>query len=66
MQRLYVDCEGNGKALPYAIQCIGYESVVFASDFPHEITMENCTEEVDEILTRGNLQEGRIAASSEP
>ena len=56
-QRLYVGCEGNEKALSYAIERIGYESVVFASDFPHEITMENCTEEIDEILTRGDLQE---------
>ena len=37
--------------------CIGYESVVFASDFPHEITMDNCMEEIGEILERDDLKE---------
>ena len=55
--RLFVGCEGNEQSLSYAIQRIGYESVVFASDFPHEITMENCMEEIDEILERNDLAE---------
>ena len=55
--RLFVGCEGNEKALSYVIERIGYQSVVFASDFPHEITMDNCMEEIDEILERGDLQE---------
>ncbi len=55
--RLFVGCEGNEKALSYAIQRIGYQSVVFASDFPHEITMDNCMEEIDEILEREDLED---------
>ncbi len=35
----------------------GVNSVVFASDFPHEITMDNCMEEIDEILERDDLKE---------
>ncbi len=55
--RLFVGCEGNEQALSYVIERIGYESVVFASDFPHEITMDNCMEEIDEILERDDLKE---------
>ena len=55
--RLFVGCEGNEEALAYAIQRIGYESVLFASDFPHEISMENCMEEIDEILEREDIPE---------
>ena len=31
--------------------------MVFASDFPQEVTLENCTEEIDEILERQDLAE---------
>ena len=55
--RLFVGCEGNEKALSYVIERIGHESVVFASDFPHEITMDNCMEEINEILEREDLPE---------
>lgn len=30
---------------------------MFASDFPHEITMDNCMEEINEILEREELEE---------
>jgi predicted TIM-barrel fold metal-dependent hydrolase len=30
---------------------------MFASDFPHEITMDNCMEEIHEILGREDLKE---------
>jgi predicted TIM-barrel fold metal-dependent hydrolase len=29
---------------------------MFASDFPHEITLDNCMEEIDEILERTDLR----------
>ena len=29
---------------------------MFASDFPHEIAMDNCMEEIDEILERDDLR----------
>ena len=60
--RLFVGCEGNEKALSYVIQRIGHESVVFASDFPHEISMDNCMEEINEILERDDLAEEHKAA----
>ena len=55
--RLFVSCEGNEKALSYVISRVGPESVLFASDFPHEISAENCRGEIDEILARGDIRE---------
>lgn len=55
--RLFVGCEGNEKALAYAIQRVGAAPFMFASDFPHEISLGNCMEEIHEILERADLKE---------
>ncbi len=55
--RVFVSCEGNEKALSYSIERVGHEPFMFASDFPHEITMDNAMEEIDEILERRDLKE---------
>jgi len=53
--RIFVGCEGNEKALAYAIERLGPKPFMFASDFPHEIAINNCMEEIDEILEREDL-----------
>jgi predicted TIM-barrel fold metal-dependent hydrolase len=55
--KLFVGCEGNEKALAYAIDRVGPEPFMFASDFPHEISLDNCMEEIDEIVERHDLKE---------
>jgi uncharacterized protein len=55
--RIFVGCEGNEKGLAYAIERVGPEPFMFASDFPHEIALDNCMEEIDEILEREDLRE---------
>ena len=55
--RVFVGCEGNEKALSYSIERVGHEPFMFASDFPHEITMDNCMQEIDEILERKDLKD---------
>jgi uncharacterized protein len=54
--RIFVGCEGNEKALAYAIDRVGPKPFMFASDFPHEISMSNCMEEIDEVLERDDLK----------
>ncbi|HEX9880555.1 MAG TPA: amidohydrolase family protein [Candidatus Binatia bacterium] len=54
--RIFVGCEGNEKALAYAIERVGPQSFMFASDFPHEISTDNCMEEINEILDREDLR----------
>jgi predicted TIM-barrel fold metal-dependent hydrolase len=53
--KLFVSCEGNEKALSYAIERVGPEPFMFASDFPHEISLDNCMEEIDEIVERHDI-----------
>jgi predicted TIM-barrel fold metal-dependent hydrolase len=55
--KIFVGCEGNEKALAYAIERVGPAPFMFASDFPHEISLDNCMEEIDEIVERGDLKE---------
>ena len=55
--RIFIGCEGNEKALAYAVERVGPEPFMFASDFPHEIPLENCMEEINEILGRKDLKE---------
>ncbi len=45
--RIFIGCEGNEKALAYAIERVGPGPFMFASDFPHEISIANCREEID-------------------
>jgi uncharacterized protein len=54
--RIFVGCEGNEQALAYAIERAGPEPFMFASDFPHEISLDNCMEEIDEIVERKDLK----------
>ncbi len=53
--RIFIGCEGNEKALAYAVERVGPKPFMFASDFPHEISIANCMEEIDEILERDDL-----------
>jgi predicted TIM-barrel fold metal-dependent hydrolase len=53
---MFVSCEGNEKALAYAIERVGPEPFMFASDFPHEISLDNCLEEIKEIVERHDLR----------
>ena len=55
--RLFVTCEGNEQALSYTIDRVGPAPFMFASDFPHEISMANAMEEIDEILEREDIRE---------
>jgi len=54
--KVFVSCEGNEKALAYGIERVGPEPFMFASDFPHEISLDNCMEEINEILERNDLK----------
>jgi predicted TIM-barrel fold metal-dependent hydrolase len=60
--RIFIGCEGNEKALAYAIERVGPGPFMFASDFPHEISIANCREEIDEILERTDLPEAHKQA----
>ena len=55
----------KAKAAPMvadAIERVGPTPFMFASDFPHEITIANCMEEIHEILERPDLKPEHKAA----
>jgi predicted TIM-barrel fold metal-dependent hydrolase len=41
---------------------VGFKPFMFASDFPHEISINNCMEEIDEVLDREDLKQEHKAA----
>jgi predicted TIM-barrel fold metal-dependent hydrolase len=55
--RFFVGCEGNEKALAYVIDRIGPQACMFASDFPHEIPMEDALHEIHEIEAREDIKD---------
>jgi hypothetical protein len=52
---LHVGCEGNEAALSYVVNLFGPQASMFASDFPHEIPMEEARHEIDEIEQRQDI-----------
>jgi len=53
--RIFIGCEGNEESLLYQIERLGAEPFLFASDFPHEIGLEECRQEIEEIWKRRGL-----------
>ena len=55
--RFFVGCEGNAQALSYVIDRIGLRGCVFASDFPHEIAMEDALYEIKEKMIGKDIKD---------
>lgn len=45
-----------------ALERVGPQPFMFAFNFPHEITLDNCREEINEILERSDLKDEHKAA----
>jgi predicted TIM-barrel fold metal-dependent hydrolase len=55
--KIYFHCEGDEQTLPLAKQIFGSKTFLFASDFPHEPTIEDIKEGIHEILERRDLDD---------
>jgi uncharacterized protein len=53
--RVFIGCEGSEQSLPAQIKRVGNELFMFASDFPHEVTADDCLHEIDEVLESNEL-----------
>src|SRR5437588_8204764 len=51
--RIYFNCEGGEITLPYALERIGHQAVLFASDFPHETNRSE--EHTSELQSHSDL-----------
>ena len=53
--RVYVGVEGEEPALAWAVKTYGREAFVFSSDYPHEVNLQSCQHEVEEVLENPEL-----------
>ena len=54
--RIVVSVEGADPGLPYAVERLGEDAIIYATDYPHG-TKETVAEELDEALARTDLPE---------
>jgi predicted TIM-barrel fold metal-dependent hydrolase len=55
--RIFVGVEGEEPDLAHAVRRLGPEAFVFSSDFPHEVNIQTCKHEVEEVLENDNLSD---------
>jgi uncharacterized protein len=55
--RVFVGVEGEEPDLAHAVRSRGSEAFVFSSDFPHEVNVETCRHEVEELLANDRLDD---------
>jgi uncharacterized protein len=55
---IVIGVEGDEPDLAYAVKRFGSQSFVFSSDFPHEVTVDKCQEEIADILESEDLTAG--------
>ncbi len=52
---LFLSCEVEEKTLPYVMEIGGENSLMFASDFPHERQREEVDSDIDTLLAREDI-----------
>ena len=55
--RIFVGVEGEEPDLAHAVRRLGPEAFVFSSDFPHEVNVDTCKHEVDEVVENDQLSD---------
>jgi predicted TIM-barrel fold metal-dependent hydrolase len=60
--RIFVGVEGDEPALSYCVQTVGPQPFVFSSDFPHEVNLEICRHEIEELCENAALSQSDKAA----
>ncbi len=54
---LYFSCEVEEKTLPYVIEFVGEDNVLFATDYPHERRREQFLRDIPEFAERADLSD---------
>jgi predicted TIM-barrel fold metal-dependent hydrolase len=54
---VYFSSEGSEESMAYAIQRIGDQVMLYASDYPHETNVERAKHEIEELLEREDFSE---------
>jgi hypothetical protein len=53
--QIYFSCEGGERSLGYAVQRLGHQVLLYASDFPHETNIERAKHEIAELIEHEEL-----------
>ena len=53
--RIFVGCEGSESGIVNAVKVVGGESFIYCTDFPHEVNLEICKNEINELIERSEL-----------
>lgn len=49
-ERFYVGIETEELTLPFAMKIVGNKPWLYSSDFPHEVTLESCKHDIEELM----------------
>lgn len=60
--RIFVGVEGGEPDLAHAVRSIGNEPFVWSSDFPHEVNIQTCGQEIQEIIANEELSDADLEA----
>jgi predicted TIM-barrel fold metal-dependent hydrolase len=52
---LYLGIETEELTLPFALKIVGNRPFLYSSDFPHEVTLESCKHDIDELMESDEL-----------
>ena len=54
---LYLNAEPSEPLLPHVMEMIGTDTLLFTSDFPHEVNLAICRAEIDAVLRRPDFSD---------
>jgi len=49
-ERFYMGIETEELTMPFALKVIGNKAFLYSSDFPHEVTLESCKHDIEELM----------------
>ena len=55
--RLFFSCEGGEPSLTGLVDRIGFRTLLFASDFPHESNIEHAIHDIEEMMERDDISD---------
>jgi predicted TIM-barrel fold metal-dependent hydrolase len=49
-ERFYIGIETEELTMPFALKVVGNKPFFYSSDFPHEVTLESCKHDIEELM----------------
>ena len=55
--RFYLGIETEELTMPFALKIVGNKPFLYSSDFPHEVTLESCKRDIEELMESDAMTE---------